>query len=104
MTFEQFFEAATGHEPYNYQRRLAVGDGGGPRPCQSQVINIPTGPGKTLMVRPQRIPPIAPVEGGLSVKDPITGREKCSCLSAINPRDRRLLVSTAARESEPAPA
>ena len=44
MTFEQFFEAATGHAPYDYQRRLA-GDGG--RPCESQLINVPTGLGKT---------------------------------------------------------
>ena len=48
MTFEQFFEAATGHAPYDYQRRLAGGDGG--RPCESQLINVPTGLGKTAAV------------------------------------------------------
>jgi CRISPR-associated endonuclease/helicase Cas3 len=50
MTFAEFFKAATGHEPYDYQRRLAEGDGGGLRPCQSQLINIPTGLGKTAAV------------------------------------------------------
>ncbi|MBI4026459.1 MAG: Fic family protein [Verrucomicrobia bacterium] len=45
MTFEQFFQAATGQAPYDYQRRLAGGDTG--RPCASQLINIPTGLGKT---------------------------------------------------------
>src|SRR5208282_1744714 len=48
MTFEQFFEAATGHARYDYQWRLAGGDGG--RLCQSQLINIPTGLGKTAAV------------------------------------------------------
>jgi len=48
MTFEQFFEAATGHAPYDYQRRLAGGDAG--RPCESQPINVPTGLGKTAAV------------------------------------------------------
>ena len=28
MTFEQFFKAATGHAPYDYQRRLAGGEPG----------------------------------------------------------------------------
>lgn len=48
MTFEKFFHAATGHAPYDYQRRLA----GGPssQPCASQLINIPTGLGKTAAV------------------------------------------------------
>jgi CRISPR-associated endonuclease/helicase Cas3 len=45
MTFEQFFEAATDHAPYDYQRRLAVGDAGWP--CEPQLINVPTGLGKT---------------------------------------------------------
>jgi ERCC4-related helicase len=48
MTFEQFFEAATRHAPYDYQRRLAGGDAG--RPCESQLINVPTGLGKTAAV------------------------------------------------------
>jgi len=48
MTFEQFFEAATGHAPYDYQRRLAGGDEG--RRCESQLINVPTGLGKTAAV------------------------------------------------------
>ena len=45
MTFEEFFKAATGHAPYDYQRRLAGGGAG--RPCESQLINVPTGLGKT---------------------------------------------------------
>ena len=48
MTFEQLFEAATGHAPYDYQRRLAGGDEG--CRCKSQLINIPTGLGKTAAV------------------------------------------------------
>jgi len=48
MTFDQFFEAATGHPPYDYQRRLAESDA--VRRCQSQLINIPTGLGKTAAV------------------------------------------------------
>ena len=44
MTFEQFFEAATRHAPYNYQRRLAG------RACEPQIINVPTGLGKTAAV------------------------------------------------------
>lgn len=43
--FAAFFEAATGNVPYGYQRRLAGNTAG--RPCESQLINIPTGLGKT---------------------------------------------------------
>jgi ERCC4-related helicase len=43
--FEVFFKTATGNAPYAYQSRLA-GDTSG-RPCVSQLINIPTGLGKT---------------------------------------------------------
>src|ERR1022692_3084915 len=39
MAFEQFFEAATGHAPYDYQWRMAEGNGAGC--CQSQPINVP---------------------------------------------------------------
>lgn len=46
--FEVFFQTATGHAPYAYQRRLA-GDTSG-RACESQLINIPTGLGKTAAV------------------------------------------------------
>ena len=49
--FDAFFEKATGKIPYAYQRRLAGAVKGpapsGPFPCRSQLINIPTGPGKT---------------------------------------------------------
>jgi CRISPR-associated endonuclease/helicase Cas3 len=50
MNFDAFFKAATGHEqgPFDYQRRLAVGDAG--CECQSRLINIPTGLGKTAGV------------------------------------------------------
>ncbi len=47
-TFDAFFRAATGNAPYAYQRRLA-GDTLG-RACESQLINIPTGLGKTAAV------------------------------------------------------
>ena len=46
--FGRFFSGATGHKPFDYQRRLAVGDSG--TACQSQLINIPTGLGKTAAV------------------------------------------------------
>ena len=48
MSFELFFEAATDHPPYDYQCRLAGGDSG--TRCRSQLINIPTGLGKTAAV------------------------------------------------------
>lgn len=46
--FDTFFSAATGHEPFDYQRRLAGGDRG--RTAESILINIPTGLGKTAAV------------------------------------------------------
>lgn len=48
MNFDDFFKVATGPVPYDYQRRRAGGDKG--RPCESQLINIPTGLGKTAAV------------------------------------------------------
>ena len=46
MTFDQFFTTATGgNEPYDYQRRLAEDSA-----CQSRLIEIPTGCGKTAAV------------------------------------------------------
>ena len=46
MTFEQFFKSATGgNQPYDYQRRLAEDPA-----CQSRLIEIPTGLGKTAAV------------------------------------------------------
>jgi len=55
-TFDTFFSAATGHEPYGYQRRLAraertegVDDAAG-TDCQSRLLSIPTGLGKTAAV------------------------------------------------------
>ncbi|MFI5366287.1 MAG: hypothetical protein ACHQ4J_11745 [Candidatus Binatia bacterium] len=50
VTFGEFFQAATGKEPHDYQRRLAgdpsVSDAilDGPK---SLAINVPTGAGKT---------------------------------------------------------
>ena len=48
MNFDAFFNAATGHNPYDYQRRLAGGEAG--RACESLLINVPTGLGKTAAV------------------------------------------------------
>ena len=52
--FTHFFQTATQTEnnPYDYQRRLAEGEDGasGSNPCQSRLINIPTGLGKTAAV------------------------------------------------------
>lgn len=57
--FNDFFRKATGNTPYNYQCRLACGLQADPdkpatllegAPCQSQLINIPTGLGKTAAV------------------------------------------------------
>lgn len=57
--FDQFFHKATGNRPYDYQCRLACGsDAVSIKPellktgtsCQSQLINIPTGLGKTAAV------------------------------------------------------
>ena len=47
-SFDRFFSGATGYEPFDYQRRLAGGDFG--TACQSHLINIPTGLGKTAAV------------------------------------------------------
>lgn len=54
-TFDTFFKAVTGNAPYAYQRRLATGAREEPAPsgpfaCTSQLINIPTGLGKTAAV------------------------------------------------------
>jgi len=54
--FDAFFEKATGNTPYDYQRRLACGEQGdekwlsGGTNCNSRLINIPTGLGKTAAV------------------------------------------------------
>jgi CRISPR-associated endonuclease/helicase Cas3 len=50
MKFHVFFKLATGHDqgPFDYQRRLAGSDSG--TACQSQLINVPTGLGKTAAV------------------------------------------------------
>ena len=46
MTFEQYFTTATGgNQPYDYQRRLAEDSA-----CESRLIEIPTGLGKTASV------------------------------------------------------
>ncbi|MFP4203697.1 MAG: CRISPR-associated endonuclease Cas3'' [Opitutales bacterium] len=44
-TYPEFFEAATGHGPYDWQRRLAEEP-----ECRSRLIDIPTGLGKTAGV------------------------------------------------------
>jgi CRISPR-associated endonuclease/helicase Cas3 len=43
--YEKFFRAATSYKPFDYQRRLAGGNSG--IPCRSQLIDVPTGLGKT---------------------------------------------------------
>jgi CRISPR-associated endonuclease/helicase Cas3 len=48
LTFDAFFQTATGNSPYDYQSRLAGGNSG--TACRSQLINIPTGLGKTAAV------------------------------------------------------
>ncbi len=48
MNFADFFHTAAGNTPYNYQSRLAGSDPG--TACHSQLINIPTGLGKTAAV------------------------------------------------------
>ena len=59
MTFREFFKTATGHAPYDYQRRLACGERNGRSEaewlaggadCSSHLISIPTGLGKTAAV------------------------------------------------------
>ena len=60
MTYDAFFEKATGHLPYDYQRRLACGDRTEHEtvsswlshgcPAESRLISIPTGLGKTSAV------------------------------------------------------
>ena len=46
--FDRFFQTVTGNTPYDYQSRLAESDSG--TACHSQLINIPTGLGKTAAV------------------------------------------------------
>src|SRR5947207_15082403 len=48
MSFADFFQAATGNLPYDYQSRLAGRDSR--TECNSRLINIPTGLGKTAAV------------------------------------------------------
>ena len=48
LQFDGFFQSATGNSPYAYQSRLAGSDSG--TTCNSQLINIPTGLGKTAAV------------------------------------------------------
>lgn len=48
MTFKAFFHSTTGNLPYDYQVRLAGSDTG--RLCESLLISIPTGLGKTAAV------------------------------------------------------
>jgi len=48
MSFDDFFHAATGNRPFDYQRRVA--SEGTETNCHSQLIHIPTGLGKTAAV------------------------------------------------------
>jgi hypothetical protein len=47
LQFDTFFHSATGNSPYDYQSRLTGNDSG--TACDSQLINIPTGLGKTAL-------------------------------------------------------
>jgi CRISPR-associated endonuclease/helicase Cas3 len=47
IKFDDFFRAATAHEPFDYQRRLAEDE---VRNAGSQLISVPTGLGKTAAV------------------------------------------------------
>jgi len=98
MTFDQLFEAATGHAPYEYQRRLAGGDGG--RPCESQLINIPTGLGKTAAVVLARLwnRLLSSLNPLPSTLNPTWPRRLVYCLPM------RTLVERAASPAEPPPA
>lgn len=44
QSYSDYFKTATGHQPYAYQQRLAESD------CESRLISIPTGLGKTAAV------------------------------------------------------
>ena len=49
--FDPFFRRTTGQPgPFDYQRRLAEGDGGAGNACVSRLIDVPTGCGKTAAV------------------------------------------------------
>lgn len=48
LSFDTFFHTVTGNPPYDYQSRLAGNDPG--KACRSQLVNIPTGLGKTVAV------------------------------------------------------
>jgi CRISPR-associated endonuclease/helicase Cas3 len=48
LPFDDFFHTATSNTPYNYQSRLAGSDAG--TDCHAQLINIPTGLGKTAAI------------------------------------------------------
>jgi CRISPR-associated endonuclease/helicase Cas3 len=52
MRFDKFFKLAAGYDqgPFDYQCRLAGSDTG--TTCRSQLINVPTGLGKTAAVVP----------------------------------------------------
>jgi CRISPR-associated endonuclease/helicase Cas3 len=46
--FDDYFATASGHAPFDYQRVLAGSDDG--TPCESHLVNIPTGLGKTAAI------------------------------------------------------
>ncbi len=49
-SFDHFFREATGFPPYDYQTRLACGENGENATCESRLISVPTGCGKTAAV------------------------------------------------------
>lgn len=80
MTYQDFSQSATGFPPYEYQCRLACGEGAAlekpqtsGRPFDSQLTNVPTGLGRTTAavlawlwnrVALQDLPPRSPVIRG----------------------------------------
>ena len=59
LSYDEFFRTATGNMPYDFQRRLGCGERNDPSEskwlasgtgCNSRLINIPTGLGKTAAV------------------------------------------------------
>ena len=52
LPYDEFSRTATGNRPYDYQRRLACDERNErlEAECNSQLINVPTGLGKTAAV------------------------------------------------------
>ena len=82
MNFDGFFKLATGHDqgPFDYQRRLSRSDSG--TNSRSQLINIPTGLGKTAAVV------LAWVWNRVQLQNPKWPRRLVYCLPIANAHPR----------------